>query len=553
MDSSSNFREHSIAEFFKKNRQMLGFSGKVKSLTTLVHEFVTNSLDACEEASILPEISVWIEQLPDGHVKLTVEDNGPGIPKKIVGKALGQMLAGTKFHRFMQQRGQQGIGASGCVMYAQITTGKPTYFKTGKEGKVYEGELTIDFKTNSPIIENDKETDGDFHGLRVSAIYADVKYDRSEYSPYEYLKRTALANPHAQITLVDPTGETFMFPRASDEIPKKAKEILPHPLGITTNDLIEYAHVSKEKKLSLFFMTAFSRFSQGKVAEVRDEWVKLILEKTPETLPTDVQRDVEKAINSSPSDLSWDQAEKLIEAFKRVKWIAPETDALCPVGAIQMEKATKNIFNPEYTTVTERKPKVFRGGIPFMVEASLAYGGNSGMRKADGRISGAILRFANRVPLLFDSGGCAITVAIKGMDWKRYDIKDFDNEPVSVFVNFVSVHVPYTGAGKQALSEEDEVIEEIRLAVMEAARGMQRFLHGKIRDKTREAKKKAILRYVTQLAQDVPTLSGKGKAKEIEKKLLEMIETKYSQLTLEEAEEEPVEVKEETPKGEQEE
>jgi DNA topoisomerase-6 subunit B len=124
------------------------------------------------------------------------------------------------------------------------------------------------------------------------------------------------------------------------------------------------------------------------------------------------------------------------------------------------------------------------------------------------------------------------------MDWRRYDIRDFENEPVSVFVNFVSVHVPYTGAGKQAISDEEEIVEEIRLAVMDACRDMQRYLHGKVREAGREAKKKAILKYVAQLAQDLPLLAGKGKPKEIEKKLLQMIENKYSQLTLEEAEDE---------------
>ena len=105
------FKEHSVAEFFKKNQQMLGFSGKVRSLTTVVHELVTNSIDACEEAGILPEISVNLEELGPEHYRLGVRDNGPGIPKTHVGKALGQMLAGTKFHRYIQQRGQQGIGA----------------------------------------------------------------------------------------------------------------------------------------------------------------------------------------------------------------------------------------------------------------------------------------------------------------------------------------------------------------------------------------------------------------------------------------------------------
>ena len=90
------FKEHSIAEFFKKNRQMLGYSGKVRSLVTVVHEYVTNNLDACEEANILPDISVMVKQIGEDKYSIAVSDNGPGIPKIYIGKALAVILAGTK-------------------------------------------------------------------------------------------------------------------------------------------------------------------------------------------------------------------------------------------------------------------------------------------------------------------------------------------------------------------------------------------------------------------------------------------------------------------------
>ena len=108
-DISKEFKEHSVAEFFKKNMQMLGLTGKIKTLTTIVHEYCTNSLDACEEARILPDIQVQIEELADEHYEINVIDNGPGLTMETVGKALGQLLAGTKFHRMIQSRGQQGI------------------------------------------------------------------------------------------------------------------------------------------------------------------------------------------------------------------------------------------------------------------------------------------------------------------------------------------------------------------------------------------------------------------------------------------------------------
>jgi len=471
-----------------------------------------NSLDAAEEAHILPEIMIKVEDLPDGHVKVAIQDNGPGIPQSHLGKAMGMMLAGTKFHRYMQQRGQQGIGGAGCTLFSQITTGKATKMRSGLgDGKVYECEMKIDVKNNQPVITNQTEFMGNFRGLRIEAEFAEVKYDKSEHGVYEYLKRTAMANPHAQITLIEPTGEKHVFQRASEKIPEKPAEIQPHPLGITTGDLVDMAHRTDSRKLSSFLSNTFSRMSSAKVEEL----AKLV--------PT-------VNFEKSPKDLKWPEAEAIVNSIKTLKWIAPPTDALRPIGSDQIDMALKNILAPEFVSVSERKPKVFRGGIPFMVEAAIAYGGNSGRAKADESKGGDIIRYANRVPLMFDGGSCAITEAVKNIDWKRYDIKDFDNAPVSVFTNFVSVHVPYTGTGKQAITIEDEIVEEIRYAIMEVARDMQVYLRGKVREMDKETKKKIIMRYVKELSMDLADLAGEGAPVDIEKKLANLVENKYEKI-----------------------
>jgi DNA topoisomerase-6 subunit B len=517
-DIFKQFREHSVAEFFKKNRQMLGFSGKVRSLTMIVHEFVTNSLDACEEAGTLPEIFVQVDELnheTKDHYSVTVKDNGPGIPKSHLGKALGQMLAGTKFHRYLQQRGQQGIGASACVMFSYLTTGQPTRAISCHNGKKIAANITIDFKSNKPIVEeiecNDAAAEGE-SGLTVISEFKDVKYERSNYGVYEYLRRTALANPHCTITLVEPGEQKSVFPRAVQANPRRPFEIKPHPLGIGTHDLLEFAKHSKDyRKLSAFLQNTFSRFSAAKVEELR-------------ALVPSVDFD------KNPTELEWNEAESIVKAFGQVKWIAPTTDSLVPIDKEQIEASFTNIFRPEVLVVTERSPKVYRGGIPFMVEVGLAYGG--GLVSAEKR--GEVMRFANRVPLLFDSGGCAITETIKSMDWKRYDIKKFEEEPIAVLVNLVSVHVPYTGAGKQAISNEEDVMDEIRFALMEASRGVQKYLSGRRKAHEMAGKKKLVSRYVQQLSSDLATLSG-GKKDQIAKKLTQIIEEKYAR---EDAEEE---------------
>lgn len=510
----SEFKEHSVAEFFKKNQQMLGFSGKTRSLTTIVHEYVTNSLDACEEAGILPEVAISIAELDRdmGKYRVVSEDNGPGIPEKHLGKALGMMLAGTKFHRYAQQRGQQGIGASGCTMYAQITTGKPVKVVSRYDSKRITCEISIDLKSNSPKIMNLVKEDGSFgSGLRVEAEVADVKYDKSSFGVYEYIRRTALANPHLAISLNDPEGTKSSFPRSSDKIPEKPMVVQPHPMGLSTNDLIDFAHREKECiRISSFLQERFARVSAAKVDELKQ-------------LVPDLD------FNRKPAELQWHEAEKLVKAIQNpdVKWIAPTTDSVKPIGKEQVEKSLRNILAPEFVVVTERSPKIFKGGIPFMVEAALAYGGGAG--RANGNMTGSeVIRYANRAPLLFDNSGCAISEAVKEIDWKRYKLKNFDEEPISIFVNLSSVYVPYTSAGKQAISNEEEILQEIKNAIMEAARDLQRYLSGKTREKDRTERKKAILRYVTQLSKDLPELAGKGKSADIEKMLKHLIETKYS-------------------------
>ncbi len=522
----TQFKEHSVAEFFKKNKQMLGFSGKTRSLTIIVHEYITNSIDACEEAGILPEISVKVDELDKERYRVTVTDNGPGIPKKHLGKALGQMLAGTKFHRYAQQRGQQGIGAAGCTMYAQVTTGKPVKVVSEYDSKRVKCEISVDLKTNSPLISNEviEENPDKKHGVWVSGEFAECKYDRSSAGVYEYVKRTALANPHVTLTLVEPSGEKVVYPRSHEVVPRKPMEVQPHPLGLTTSDIMDMAHRETScASISGFLKERFQRISDAKVKELQE----LLDGKTSGLVAVD--------FGKKPKDMTWAEAEALVKAFtyKRpgseepaIKFIAPASDCIRPIGAEQIEKSLQHILAPDFVAVSDRSTKIYKGGVPFLVEAALSWGGQSGRRMGD-TVGGDVIRFANAAPLLFDTSGCAITQAVKDVDWKRYNIRDFEQDPLTVFVNLASVHVPYTSAGKQAISDEEEVYMEIKNAVMEAARKLQLHLSGIRREADRTERRKAVLRYVKQLSKDLTDLADKGKPDELAARLTHLIETKY--------------------------
>lgn len=517
---AKEFKEHSVAEFFKKNKQMLGLYGKVRTLTTVIHEYVTNSLDACEEANILPEIEVKIEEIAPEYYEVTAKDNGPGLTKETVGKALGKLLAGTKFHRMIQSRGQQGIGSAGCTMLSQTTTGKPTKIITGTgKGKAISLELTIDPKHNEPKISNMKEIDKPFRGLAIRAKFKDVLYRDSEQGPLEYLRRTAIANPHAQIRFTDPAGQKFVFKKSAGKVPKPPVAVKPHPKGVTVDEIITMSKYTTARAVNSFLRNDFDRMGQKGLEEIAKK------------VSFDLRKD--------PKQLRWDEAEEVIKAFKTIDFIAPSADALRPIGEERITKSLENIVEPEFLHVMTRKPQVYKGGFPFQVEVAIAYGGKSG-RTVTGQNGQEkrleVMRFANRSPLLFDTGNCAITKAVHSIDWKRYDIKDIENAPVTVLVNFISVYIPYTGAGKQAVADEDEVVEEIRLALMQTGRKAGRYISGKRREAEMQMKRELFYKYIPEIVAALNQITKTDKAL-LDKKLRKMVLTKLKLDEAKEAEE----------------
>ncbi|MCD6434286.1 MAG: DNA topoisomerase VI subunit B [Candidatus Diapherotrites archaeon] len=511
---AKEFKEHSVAEFFKKNRQMLGLYGKIRSLTTIIHEYVTNSLDACEEANILPEIEIKIDELGPEYYEVTVKDNGPGLTKEVVGKAFGQLLAGTKFHRLMQMRGQQGIGAAGCTMFSQMTTGKPVKVISGTgNGKCFAVEISIDAKTNQPKLSNYKEFKRNFRGVAVRAKFKEVLYKESEQSPLEYIRRTAIANPHVTIKFTDPSGKKHIFKRTSNKIPKKPKAVKPHPKGVTVDDVLSYARSTKAQKVISFLKNDFDRMGAKALEEI--------------------SKKVNFDLNKDPRSLTWEEAEQIVKAFRETDFLAPSTDTLSPIGEEQIKKSFQTIVKPEFLSVVSRKPKVYAGGFAFQVEVGIGVGGEAGRTLANGEKKAEIMRFANKVPLLFDAGSCAITKAVQSVDWKRYGLKDFENSPVTVFVSLVSVYVPYTGAGKQAVADIDEIVEEIKLALMDSGRRTSRYLAALRKEREKQMRREAFMKYIPEVSSALAKIT-KVKEDKLKKKLEKLV---LDKLKLEELEE----------------
>lgn len=490
-DIFKEFKEHSVSEFFRKNKGMLGYTGKIRSLTTVIHEGVTNAIDAAEDAGVPPSVFVAIRSMDEdsNHYNIVIEDNASGIPEEFIPRVFGRMLAGTKLHRNVQNRGQQGIGISGGVMFTQATSGQPTKVitSTGADDEISHNEIMIDVNRNRGKIMDHKATEGDWKGTRIEFDVKDVIYQRSRYGPYNYLRMTAIANPHTQITLEEPDGSLTVFERAIKENPEEPQPIPPHPAGMRADGLLSLSKDTNSKSIGTFLVNDLSRFSRNK------------LENLEKMVDVDLDKD--------PSKITWDEAESLVSAFGEMDFMAPSTEGLRPIGEEDIERGLNQILDPDFACAVTRSPEVYRGGVPFIVETGLAYGGNAGDSSGSGEIGLELIRFANRAPLIFNQGGCALTSAARDIDWRRYEI-DPERTPVTLFINIVSTHVPYTSAGKQSVAEEPEVYEEVRQAIMQAARKLRRFLRKKIKRRERRERANLFEEYLPIISQKAADLVG---------------------------------------------
>ena len=500
-------REISIAEFFEKNRHLLGFDNPRKALLTAVKEGVDNALDACEEARILPEINVELIQLEETRFRVVMEDNGPGIIKKQIPNIFAKLLYGSKFHKLAQSRGQQGIGISAAALYSQLTTGKPVTIKSkvGKGKPAHVFKLKINTQTNSPDIieESEMEWEEKEHGTRIE-IDLEATYIKGRQSVDEYLKETAIVNPHATIIYTNPEAQQIIFPRAAEELPPEAKEIKPHPYGVELGRLIKMLETTQAKTLKQFLMDEFTRVGEGTAKEICQNSA---------LLP-----------NTSPEEMTREMSEQLWRGIQNTKIIAPPTDCISPITAELLERGLKKEINAEFYCSATRPPAVYRGN-PFIIEAALAYGGE---QEAESVVR--IMRFANRVPLLYQQGACAITNAIQTTAWKTYGLNQSSSSlptgPCTIVVHMSSVWVPFTSESKEALAHYQEIVKEIKLALQECGRKLAMYVNKKRRIGDEEKKRSYIEKYIPHVAdalKGIIPLNDMQK-KEIEDKLCDILE-----------------------------
>jgi len=511
---AGRLREISISEFFAKNRHLLGFDNPKKALLTTIKEAVDNSLDACEEAGILPDVSVIVRQVGDDRFQVTVEDNGPGILKSQIPNVFGKLLYGSKFHHLRMSRGQQGIGISAAGMYGLLTTGRPIRVtsRTSPKRPAHYYELQIDTKKNRPDIIKDDEVEFECdHGTRV-VIELEARYQRGRTSIDEYLRQTAIANPHVHLNYVPPDDSLVEFKRTSKELPPQAKTIKPHPHGVELGVLIKMLRDTDNKTLHAFLTNDFSRVS-ARVA-------------------TEIIKKAKLAPRVRSSRIGRTEADRLFGAIKQVKIMAPATNCVVPIGDQNLLKGLQAVVKAEFYAAHTRPPMVYRGN-PFVIETALAYGkplangpedDELELGKLDAQIdlgadeSGLVrlFRLANRVPLLYQQSGCAAYKAMVATNWRNYGLSQSRGAmpvgPVVIIIHMASVWVPFTSESKEAIAHYPEIIREMKLAIQECGRKLGKHLRREKRHRDELKKRSYIEKYIPHIGialRDILDLPGR--------------------------------------------
>jgi DNA topoisomerase-6 subunit B len=467
--AASKITQHSTAEYFAKNLQQVGFSSPVKAVLTTLKEAVDNSLDACEEADILPSLEISVKRLGNGSgkntelVEVIVEDNGPGIEADDLPSVFGEYLSSSKFGRGRCSRGQQGIGISAATTWAQLTNaaGVKVTSKTKAMRKATRAQVDVDIKANKGLMKNKESIDwAKPHGTRVEFRIDGRVQLNGDGGILTYLEGTTLVNPHLELKYKLLDNENVSIKRVSDTVPEVPAPTLPHPHTMKLGEFMTHAHLFGKVTLDNFLRKGFSR--------IADEGIRVFISKG---LPKGY---LKKPING----MSEEEFKTVYQSIQNSDLQNPSTRSVLSVGEDSLSKSIQRLGEIDFFSVVTRKPRIcdFK---PVVVEVAIArFLNKANLGDEDSQVQ--LLRFANRVPLQFDKAACAITRSVESVNWRAYGLgQSKDSLPLGPYVFAVSVVSPFIkfkNASKETIDASDELVEEIRRALMQAGQKLSRHI-----------------------------------------------------------------------------
>ncbi|MCX6129329.1 MAG: DNA topoisomerase VI subunit B [Proteobacteria bacterium] len=489
----AQIKTSSTAEYFAKNLQQVGFSSPTKAVLTTLKEAFDNSLDACEEHGILPTIEIVIERKGKGATKNTdlimirVEDNGPGIPIKDLPMVFGEYLASSKFGRGRCTRGQQGIGISAATTWAMQTSAQGVKVITRNKGqkKATSCRIEIDLKNNKGIIKDKEDIDWDRpHGTSVEFLIDGRVQLNGEAGILAFLKSNVLVNPHLELRHRLMDDDEVHIERVAHKVPHIPEAMAPHPHTMKLGEFLAHGKLFGKIATRDWLKTAFSRVNDAALQEMLTNY--------------GVSK---KMLDQNVNDLPEDQFKLLFSAVQSASLLPPSTNSVLAIGEEGLAKSILRLGDVDYFSVVSRRPSIcdFK---PIQVEVALARlierGGRSTEESEDE--SCQVLRFANRVPLQFDKAGCAIVKAITSVNWKVYGLKQargaIPSGPYIIAVSVVSPFIKFKNASKETIDASDELVEEIRRALMQAGQRLSRHL----RREHKEAMLESKMQHIEQFA-----------------------------------------------------
>jgi DNA topoisomerase-6 subunit B len=397
-------------------------------------------------------------------------------------------------------------------MYAQLTTGKPLHVLSRVRGDDAATEMfvSIDTAKNRPEIHKKRRVDWEYdHGTRVETLL-EGHYSKGRYSVDNYLQQTSIANSHVRLHFRDPHGNVTDYERVSLQNPPRPSEIKPHPRGVELGQLIQMLHHTKSRTLRQFLEDEFSRVGRKTALAIIDRAGSKLSQR------------------SRPKRIAHAQANALHRAILRVNVSAPRTDCLVPIGEERLREGFLHAAAVDYCIVKTRSAAVYRGN-PFQIEIAIAYGHHasatassgpdgSAQESPSGQLIGKadepvrLIRLANRVPLLYDQPGCAITKAVVQTNWRAYGLQQtkgsLPQAPMAILVHIASVWVPFTSEAKEAIASYPEILKELKLGLQQCGRELASYLRHQQHRKDEVAKRAKIAKYLPHVGLALQDILG---------------------------------------------